>query len=308
MKTQDSSWYCMVDGIVYPQFVTEEKVNTMLTRFKTRNEDIFFVSYIKSGNTWLKQILLLLTHDGNQPNLTMMEAFPWLELCLPPCLDPAREHSYEYFESLPSPRILTFHGWPHLIPTGMPNTKYIFLLRNPKDVAISMYHHLRAKKSISYQGNWDEFFELYLSGQVHYGSWFDFHLHWEKFLSSRQQVLYLTYEELHKNIKTYLRQLAVFLEIKVSEEVIDKVAIGSRLDEMKKNDKANCNWMIINQNEAPHLRKGIVGDWRNYFTDEQNQRFNDLYTKKMSDSKFKDYWDESILGITLEDYSLMDNG
>ena len=36
MKTKDSSWYCMVDGIVYPQFVTEEKVNTMLARFKTR--------------------------------------------------------------------------------------------------------------------------------------------------------------------------------------------------------------------------------------------------------------------------------
>ncbi|NES93336.1 sulfotransferase domain-containing protein, partial [Okeania sp. SIO2B9] len=247
----------------------------------------------------LQQILLLLNNQGNQPNLTMKEAFPWLEFCLPPCSDIAREHSYEYFESLPSPRILTFHGWPHLIPEGLPNTKYIFLIRNPKDVAVSMYHHLKGKKSISYQGNWDDFFELYLSGQVHYGSWFDFHLHWEKFLSSRQQVLYLTYEELQKNIKICLCKLAVFLEIKGSEEVIDKVAIGSRLDEMKKNDQADCNWMIINQNEAPHLRKGIVGDWRNYFTDEQNQRFNNLYTQKMSGSKFKDYWDESILGITL---------
>ncbi|MCL2930186.1 MAG: sulfotransferase domain-containing protein [Trichodesmium sp. St2_bin6] len=106
---------------------------------------------------------------------------------------------------------------------------------------------------------------------------------------------------LKKNIKTCLGQLAAFLELKVSEEVIDKVAIGSKLEEMKKNDKADCNWMIINQNEAPHLRKGIVGDWRNYFTSEQNQRFNDLYIKKMSGSKFKDYWDESILGITRED-------
>lgn len=164
-----------------------------------------------------------------------------------------------------------------------------------------MYHHLRRKKSISYQDNWNDFFELYLSGQVHYGSWFDFHLHWEKFLPSRQQVLYLTYEELKKNIKTCLSQLAAFLEIKVSAEVIDKVAIDSKLEEMKKNDKADCNWMRINQNEDPHLRKGIVGDWRNYFTEEQNQHFNDLYIKKMSSSKFKDYWDESILGITRED-------
>ena len=299
MKTKDSSWYCQVDGIVYPQFVTEEKVNTMLTRFKTRNDDIFLVSYIKSGTTWLQQILLLLNHDGDQPNLTMKEAFLWPEFCLPTCPDPAREHSYEYFESLPSPRILIFHGWPHLTPAGLPHTKYIFLMRNPKDVAVSMYHHLRGKKGISYQGNWQDFFELYLSGQVHYGSWFDFHLHWEKFLSSRQQVLYLTYEELHKNIKKYLRKLAVFLGIKVSEKIIDKVAIGSKLDEMRKNDQANCNWMEINQNEAPHLRKGIVGDWRNYFTEEQNKRFELLYRQKMSRSNFRGYWDESILGITL---------
>ncbi len=212
MKTQDSFWYSIVDSIVYPQFVTEEKVNTMLARFKTRDDDTFLVAYIKSGNTWLKQILLLLTHDGNQPNLTMDEAFPAPEFCLPPCLYPGmEEHSYEYFESLPSPRILIFHGWPHLIPEGLPNTKYIFLIRNPKDVAVSLYHHLRGKKRISYQGNWNDFFELYLLGRVRYGSWFDFHLHWEKFLSSRQQVLYLTYEELHKNIKNYLRKLAFFL-------------------------------------------------------------------------------------------------
>ncbi|MDE5093247.1 MAG: sulfotransferase domain-containing protein, partial [Trichodesmium sp. St11_bin5] len=159
--------------------------------------------------------------------------------------------------------MLTFYGRPHLTPEGLPNTKYIFLLRNPKDVAVSMYHNLRRKKSISYQDNWNDFFELYLSGQVHYDSWFDFHLHWEKLLPSRQQVLYLTYEELKKNIKTCLSQLAAFLEIKVSAEVIDKVAIDSKLEEMKKNDKADCNWMRINQNEDPHLRKGIVGDWRN---------------------------------------------
>ena len=88
------------------------------------------------------------------------------------------------------------------------------------------------------------------------------------------------------------------MEIEVSEKVIDKVAMGSRLDEMRKNERANCNWMEINKNEATHLRKGIVGDWRNYFTEEQNKRFDRLYCQKMSESSFKNNWDESILGIT----------
>lgn len=29
-------------------------------------------------------------------------------------------------------------------------------------------------------------------------------------------------------------------------EVIDKVVIDSKLEEMKKNDKVDCNWMRIN--------------------------------------------------------------
>ena len=67
-----------------------------------------------------------------------MEAFPWLEFCLPPCPEPAQERSYEYIESISSPRILTFHGWPHLTPQGLPNTKYIFPVS---------YTHLRAHET-----------------------------------------------------------------------------------------------------------------------------------------------------------------
>jgi len=54
--------------------------------------------------------------------------------------------------------------------------------------------------------------------------------------------------------------------------------------------------MEINKNEATHLRKGIVGDWRNYFTEEQNKRFDDLYSQKMIKSSLKNNWDELILG------------
>jgi len=91
-----------------------------------------------------------------------------------------------------------------------------------------------------------------------------------------------------------LRKIVNFLEIQVSEKTIDKVVIGSKLEQMKQNNLANCNWIEINQNESPHLRKGIVGDWRNYFSDEQNKRFDRLYHQKMSESNFKNNWD--VLG------------
>ena len=99
-----------------------------------------------------------------------------------------------------------------------------------------------------------------------------------------------------EEIKKYLWELASFLDIQVSEQVINQVIFGSRLDRMKKNELADCSWIKRNKNEAPHLRKGIVGDWRNYFTKEQNKRFDNLYHQKMIKSSLKKNWDRSILG------------
>ncbi len=102
-----------------------------------------------------------------------------------------------------------------------------------------------------------------------------------------------------EEIKKYLWELASFLDIQVSEQVINQVIFGSRLDRMKKNELADCSWIKRNKNEAPHLRKGIVGDWRNYFTKEQNKRFDNLYS-----SRSKGY-DNFICYLLPTNYSLL---
>ena len=56
--------------------------------------------------------------------------------------------------------------------------KYIYVYRNPKDTAVSLYHHAQSL----YLGPtpWDGFIELLMSGRMFYGDMLDHHSGWWK--------------------------------------------------------------------------------------------------------------------------------
>ena len=70
-----------------------------------------------------------------------------------------------------------------MVPGGTPAdsvAKYIYVVRNPKDVAVSFYHHTKRYNDSMYHftGDWNDYFELFLKGEVEFGSWFDHVLGW----------------------------------------------------------------------------------------------------------------------------------
>ena len=68
-----------------------------------------------------------------------------------------------------------------MMPGGEPAkspAKYIYVMRNPKDTAVSFFHHTRAIPHYGYDGDWDDFFERFMSSNVDHGSWFDHVLQW----------------------------------------------------------------------------------------------------------------------------------
>ena len=164
--------------------------------------------------------------------------------------------------------------------------KYIYIARNPKDVAVSYFYHMRAFKRYEFSGNWDEFFSLYLSGRVYYGSWFDHVLSWWKHKDA-ENVLYLKYEDLSRNLREGVQKIAEYLFTDIPPaSVLDEVVKQSTFDSMKGNSAANFSWTkeVRHSDQPPFMRKGIVGDWRNHFTAEQNAAFDALYAERMKGS------------------------
>ena len=47
--------------------------------------------------------------------------------------------------------------------------KVICVARNPKDIAMSYYHHQKSDPFLNYKGTWHEFFELFIAGKGRYG-------------------------------------------------------------------------------------------------------------------------------------------
>lgn len=171
-------------------------------------------------------------------------------------------------------------------PPHTTQAKYIYIARNPKDVAVSYFHHLRGFIAYQFSGSWDEFFELYLAGNIYYGSWFDHVLGWWGHRNA-ENVLFLRYEDLISNLREGAERIARFLPGDTPPAgVIEEVVKQCSFDSMQDNPSTNFSWAkeLRHPDQPPFMRKGKVGDWRNYFTAEQNAVFDALYVEKMKDS------------------------
>ena len=71
--------------------------------------------------------------------------------------------------SRPSPRLIKSHLPYHVIPMSKEESKrskYIYVARNPKDVAVSFYHFIQSFDPGRYfNGTWEFFVKLFLEGK-----------------------------------------------------------------------------------------------------------------------------------------------
>ena len=64
--------------------------------------------------------------------------------------------------------------------------------------------------------------------------------------------------------------IAEFLNRPLSDELINRIAKQCTFKGMTKNE---AGYKLPGEDSSGLLRKGVVGDWKNYFTPEQDERF-----------------------------------
>ena len=70
--------YHVINGLQVPKLVTQEALDKLKT-FKLYPEDVWIVTYPKSGTTWTQQIVRLIQNNGEKDGQLINAAIPWLE-------------------------------------------------------------------------------------------------------------------------------------------------------------------------------------------------------------------------------------
>ncbi|XP_071484085.1 sulfotransferase 1A1-like [Diadema antillarum] len=283
-------------GVVMPDGMPPQCMKA-LENFPLRPDDIFIITYPKSGTTWMQQIMLLIKFDGDASKLEgqhVMLLIPFLDVVdffstkdfntAPPMAD--------YAKDMPSPRVLKTHCLSDWLPLGIrtddPEAKVIYIGRNPKDTAVSYYHFCLHVLDLPSYESWDIFFEEFIAGRAPQGSWFENVLPWWR-RRNHPNVLFLKYEDMKKDPTDTVKQVARFMGNSLSDDVINRIVEGSTFSAMKKSKSSNPDSILILSEDAKKqgtsfMRKGAIGDWKNYFSEDQNRRFDELYTKEMAGS------------------------
>ncbi|XP_012946645.1 sulfotransferase 6B1 [Aplysia californica] len=233
-----------------------------------RDDDILFCSYPKSGCHWVWENVRIL-----QTGEIKLDALPKERFFF-------EQNERDYFNNLPSPRFLNTHEHFDRLPRDLlkGKMKLVLLYRNPKDIAVSFYHHHTRLPYYRYEGPFSSYIKRFAAGQLNASCVFDYWREFEEGLKQNPQIphIILSFEDLKKNPLSERHRLAKFLGRSYDDEFIEQVAEATSIDNMRREKEGPKD-----EKGSIYYRKGEIGDWKNTFTVAQSERLDSIIESKL---------------------------
>ena len=246
-------------------------------------DDIFLVSYPKSGNTWTRFLL------GNLLNPDEGITFANVERKVPDIY----AESKSTLKKAPRPRLIKSHEC-----FDPRYRRVIYIVRDPRDVAVSAYHYDRKERNIpdgfplekyvttrfmktdEYFGSWGEHAGSWLVNSNNIlqmsrlkdgflgtmGSWGDNVMSWVGARGHDREFLLVRYEDLLEDTRREMTRISEFLGlVHISAEQIDKAVELSSAENMRKLEAAqNDQWVTTKESrkDIPFVRSAKSGQWQ----------------------------------------------
>ncbi|CAL1286592.1 unnamed protein product [Larinioides sclopetarius] len=248
--------------------------------YQPQDGDIITASYPKTGTTWLQYIVLQILSKGSSfPsfNDVLFKEAPYLEMS-----------GTAPIEALKKPRVYKHH-LPYNMVKKNEKAKLLYIHRNPEDTLVSFYHFMQ-NLNFNFDTNFNQYVEDFMSANVPYGSYFE---HVKSYLSHKDDsnLLILTYEGLHKNMKERILKIAKFLgedyfnRISNDDLLLNKIMKQTCFENMKNNlsyvirDTFTKDSLKNEPRKVEFFRKGTTGDGKKYLSPDQQNRLREIAEK-----------------------------
>jgi len=135
-----------------------------------------------------------------------------------------------------------------------------------------------------YEGTFAEFFEKFLKGKTSFGCWFK---HVQGWWAHRNDpnVLFLTYEDLSRDLEGTIRRIAAFIGRDVPPEsmpgIVQRCSFGFMKQHENRFDPAMERLWEQGVQLKAFLRQGRVGDGAVSLTEEQQARFDQAFAGRL---------------------------
>jgi len=233
----------------------EYRYRRYVAEFGEADSDILVSTFSKSGTTWGQIILYQLTTAGDMNFDHLFDVSPWVWYAAMRQVQPA---------VTPSPRILKSHDDYRRFRKGR-RGRFIFVLRDGRDVCVSLYHHRRNFKR--FEGTFEQHFDNFLHDAEY--NWFD---HLRPWLENAYglPIHYLRFEDLKRNFDQTVRDMADFCGIDVNETTMARTREQCRFEAMQAHESqlGPRNAHFEGVSDSPYfvkqsgkfIRRGEVGE------------------------------------------------
>ena len=214
-------------------------------------DDVFLVSFPKSGNTWARFLLANLVHPDKHPDFSNIHKF------VPDPFGTVKR----YFDHMPRPRIIKSH---ECFESRYPRA--IYIVRDPRDVAVSQYHYHRKCRKIEDGYPMEKFVDRFIAGQTcPHGSWGEHVATWLVTRRNDPRFLLLRYEDMIQDTPRELAKVATFLNVPATQQLLNEAVERSSAGRMRKLEQAQSHLNRLTKDgrqDLPFVRAASSGGWK----------------------------------------------
>ncbi|KAJ8031912.1 Sulfotransferase 1 family member D1 [Holothuria leucospilota] len=270
--------------------------------FTYREDDILVATYPKCGTHFVNEVIQLMIHDGDPTKLDHRHRRICLEIADTTDFSKVGEvkSSVELVDTDPSPRVLMTHLCSSYLSneTWQKRIPIVYVFRDPRDAVLSYYEfmkHFQLREGEPFlQGkSFEQYLSEYIKGKVPFGGWCEHALSYEERFKNGENILFIYYEDMKKDLSTVIKKIAKHISRPVSDDVIGKTLANSTVDAMRQNyTEANKMKRKVNIDLSKFIKTGVSGNWKKDHSEQTWKHLNEIFREMVKDTQFaKTYFD-----------------